>query len=109
MMSAGAANQITTWNKVMFAVIVILLIMVATYLLYQHYAKGVVLGQIQPLNTTDADTLKAITNYDKILRSIVDECSVKSMSMNNELTLEERIGCIDIIDKIIAGIAKLPK
>jgi hypothetical protein len=40
-------NQITTWNKVMFAIVVILLIMVATFLLYQHYnANGLALGQL---------------------------------------------------------------
>jgi hypothetical protein len=52
-------------------------------------------------DSNETDRIKASTNYDKILKSIVDECSVKSMSLNNEMTLLERIGCIEMIDKII--------
>lgn len=59
-------------------------------------------GQVEQLqNLTETNQLKSITNYDKVFRSIIDECSVKSMSAGNELTLLERIGCIDIIDKAI--------
>lgn len=36
-------------------------------------------GQIEQLqNVTEVDSIKSLTNYDKILRAIIDECSVRS-------------------------------
>lgn len=61
-------------------------------------------GSVYAQQENDTENrIKTSTNYDKILRSIIDECSVKSMSLNNDMTLLERVGCIEIIDKMIAA------
>lgn len=61
-------------------------------------------GSVYAQQENDTENrIKTSTNYDKILRSIIDECSVRSMSLNNDMTLLERAGCIEIIDKMIAA------
>ena len=101
-------------NKIIFAVIVTVGTGVLSYFLYWHNynvakdamyltAPDFMLVYAQN-DSNEIDRIKALTNYDKILRSIVDECSVKSIPLGNEMTLEERIGCIEIIDKMILGV-----